>query len=166
FNLLTRERPYFLTVNYDCSCQFVFLEHRNTKEGSCASLIDGNDTQGLTFGVSTIGLEIRNVYNLLSSGKLAQGSPLIWSYRPMLVPERTIRWRNIVQMHRVKTLTVVKQNVTEFGVTDAQSLSKHGLENRFHVSRDRTNDLQYVGARSLQLDGFVAFSPEAIHKLL
>src|SRR6516225_1185484 len=56
-------------------------------------------------------------------------------------------------MRRVKTLTVVEQDVPEFGVTNAQGVHQHGLKYRLHVSWRRANNLQYFGARSLSLKG-------------
>ena len=57
----------------------------------------------------------------------------------MLVPEGAIRRRDIVQMRRVKTLTIVEQDVAKLGVTNAQGVYQHGLKYRLHVSGRRAD---------------------------
>jgi hypothetical protein len=52
----------------------------------------------------------------------------------MLVPEGAIRRRDIVQMRRVKTLTIVEQDVTKLSVTNAQGVYEDGLKYWLHVS--------------------------------
>jgi hypothetical protein len=89
------------------------------------------------------------MHDLFGARKPAEAGLRTWSYRPMLVPESAIGWRNIVQMRRVKTLTVVEQDVAEFGATNAQSVHEHGLKYGLHVARRRADNLEDFGARGL-----------------
>src|SRR6516164_993868 len=138
-NLSLGEWPHLLAVDDNRPNQRVLLEHWYAKKGSRSCLLDGNDTQGLTFSVCRFGFEIRDMYNLLCPHKPTQSRVRIWRYWTMLLPELAIRGGNIVQMRCAKTLTIVEQDVAKLGATKAQGVHQHGLKYRLHVSRRRAD---------------------------
>ena len=57
-----------------------------------------------------------------------------WANRSVLLPVLTIGRGNIMQMCRVKTFTVIEQEVAELGLADAQGVREHRLEYWLHVA--------------------------------
>ena len=68
-NLSLSEWSHLLAVDDDRPNQRALLEHWNGEKGSRSCLLDGNDSQGLTFSVCRIGFEIRDMLKLLCANK-------------------------------------------------------------------------------------------------
>ena len=88
-----------------------------------------------------VGLEIRDVCNLLCARKPTKTSIRVWSYRAVQLPECAICWRDIVQMCGVKTFTIVEQDMPELGLANTQRAREHGFKDKLQVTRRRANYL-------------------------
>src|SRR6185369_13316556 len=51
-------------------------------------------------------------------------------------------------------LAVIKQDMSELGLADAQGVREHRLEDRFHVPWRRADDLEHLRCRGLLLQRF------------
>ena len=135
FYLPVGERSHFPAVDNNRTNQHVFLEHRYGKKGPRARLLDGHHAQRLTFSVSGIRFQIRDMGDLLCTRESPQTRVRAWEYRGVLLPVLAVRWRNIVEMRSGKAFTVIKQKMTEFRLANAQCVRKDGLEYGLHVTR-------------------------------
>jgi len=71
-----------------------------------------------------------------------------------------------VQVGRVKPLAVIKQDMSELGLADAQGVREHRLEDRFHVPWRRADDFQHLRRRSLLLQRLIALARSAVELFL
>src|SRR4029077_11970766 len=113
---------HLLAVDDDRADEFVLLEHRHSDKRTRSRLLDGNDAQLLACGISGIGLEIRDMEHLFVADDATETGVRAWANRSVLLPVLTIGRRNIVQMCRVKTFTIIEQEVAELGLADAQGI--------------------------------------------
>ena len=90
-------------------------------------MLNGDDAQRLSFSVGGISLEIWDMGDLLRAREPTKACVWPWAYRCVLFPVLTIGWRNIVEMRRFKTVTVVEQKVAELGFANAQCVREDGL---------------------------------------
>ena len=150
--LLAGERTHFLAINYDCTDERIFLQHRNGEKGPRAGHFDErNKPRG-----SCVSGFIPDVGDVLQ---------LVRRYKPsksIIIPPRDhcLAASLCPALHRgesggkPKRTAIVKQQTAEFRLANARGVRQHRRKHRLQFTRRCTDDLQYLRGCRLLLQRF------------
>src|SRR6185437_10505401 len=136
-DLLLGKREHLLTVNGDRADRFVFLEHRNHKQGTNAGDFDAGDRQRVALQVRWVGTHICNLDRpaLLGSARQENVPTTGAVYRsaaPLLDPGR---WQIAMNRGRTEAAPFVQPQRAVAGFAELGRLRQHGAEYRIKGTR-------------------------------
>src|SRR5262249_27458754 len=159
------EWAHLLAVDSDPSDQIVVLEHGYAEQRACAGHIRKFESGWITVEIGLLLCNVCNVLHLLRSSDTRKGAYRARGDHGVTPPQFGKCGRRAVHCNESEHVSLVQEQVTEFGLAYPHCIRQHGVEHRLKRSWRRADDTEDFRRRRLLLKGLGQLARSCLHLL-